>query len=61
MFRFRVGTAPGLGDLYDTGATTSTSANPTSLPTDGSTLYVTLSYKVAGVWHAIPYTYTAGN
>lgn len=60
-FRFRVGTTPGSGNLYDTGATTSTSANPTSLPTDGSTLYVTLSYKVAGVWHAIPYTYTAGN
>jgi hypothetical protein len=58
-FRFRVGTAPGLADLYDTGATTSNSANPTSLPTNGSTLYVTLSYKVGDVWHAIPYTYTA--
>ena len=57
-FRFRLGTAAGGGDLYDIG-TTGTSAAVTHLPTNGTTIYATLSYKVSGVWHAEAFTYTA--
>ena len=51
IFRFRIGTASRLGDLFDSGETSLTSATAPTLPTDGSTLFVTLSYKVNGVWH----------
>jgi hypothetical protein len=58
-FRLRLGTAVGGSDLYDSGSITGTSVAVTHLPTNGTTIYATLSYKVSGVWHAEAFTYTA--
>ena len=55
-----VGSSPGGTQYYnsgDLGPVLSTSV--TGLPTDGSTIYVTLFSKINGTWYSLPYTYTA--
>ena len=44
-------------DLYDSGITTAT-AETVSVPANGVTLYVRLSQRIDGLWHATDYTYT---
>ncbi len=56
-----VGTNAGSGDIYDSGSLgTATSHTVSGLPTDGSTLYVRLWYKIGASWFWLDYTYTAG-
>ncbi len=58
-----VGSTPGGNQYYSSGnlPTTTHSATVTTLPTDGSTVYVTLSSLIGGQWVAKSYTYTAYN
>jgi hypothetical protein len=59
-YRLRIGsTGVGSSDLYLGNPTPALSAPVTGLPTNGQPVYVTLGYKVNGVWHAVSYTYTA--
>ncbi|ABF40899.1 glycosyl hydrolase [Candidatus Koribacter versatilis Ellin345] len=53
-----IGTTAGAHNL-DFINTTSTSASVTNLPTNGSTVYVTLYSLIGGVWHSNAYTYKA--
>lgn len=57
-YRFRIGNAYRGSDIYDTGATSATSAS-VAVPVNGNALpiYVTLSYKYQGEWHATEFTY----
>ena len=48
----------GSGNLYNSGATTATSASVTGLPVNGVTLYARLYAKISGVLQYIDYTYT---
>jgi hypothetical protein len=56
-----LGAAPGANTYYQSGSlpTTTESVTVNSLPTDGSTIYVTLYYLINGAWQSNPYTYTA--
>jgi hypothetical protein len=56
-----VGSAPGSHNYYSSGSlpTTTTSQAVTGLPTDGSTVYVTLYSLISGSWVSNAYTYTA--
>ena len=59
-WKLEVGTFAGGNDLYQSsGLGQQTSATVSSLPTDGSQVYVTLSYKIAGQWEHDDYVYTA--
>ena len=59
-YALHVGTTwPGSANIYASPISTATTATATGLPTDGSILYVTLLYKVSGVWNLVDYTYTA--
>jgi hypothetical protein len=53
-------TGPGSHNLYDVGSVTSTSADVTGLPTDGSKVYVRLYSKLNGNWTTYTdYVFTA--
>jgi hypothetical protein len=57
---FRLGTTLGGQDIYESGnlgATTNVTVN--NLPTDGSTIYARLFYRVSGTWLQFDITYTA--
>jgi hypothetical protein len=56
-----VGTTPGGNSYYQSGSlpTTTLSQTVTTLPTDGSTVYVTLYTLINGSWVSSAYTYTA--
>jgi subtilase family serine protease len=58
QFLLDIGTAPGRDNLYSIN-TTATSATPTNLPSNGETLYVTLSTRINNAWQSTAYTYTA--
>jgi hypothetical protein len=59
-YRLRIGsTGSGSSDIYLGNPTPALSAQVSGLPTSGQPVYVTLGYKVSGVWHAVGYTYTA--
>ena len=49
----------GRNDLFDSGALTALSQNVNNLPTDGSTLYVTLYSLIGSTWTSNAYTYKA--
>jgi Bacterial Ig-like domain (group 2)/NHL repeat len=49
----------GSSNLYNSGATTSTSAIVPTLPAKGGTIYARLFSDVAGRWESTDYTYTA--
>jgi hypothetical protein len=53
-----LGTALGKDDLFEK-STLALSLNPTNLPNNGSTIFVRLYFKINGVWHYVPYVYTA--
>ncbi|MCD4779260.1 MAG: hypothetical protein K8S27_01745, partial [Candidatus Omnitrophica bacterium] len=55
-----VGTGVGGTQYHSSGQTTSTSRTVNNLPLNASTLYVRLSSIMAGQWHHVDYTYTAG-
>jgi LysM repeat protein len=52
-------TGQGSSNLYNSGAVTGTTANVTGLPTNGETIYATLSFYINGTWFSAFYTYTA--
>ncbi len=56
-----VGTAPGTGDLYDSGslAAATTTATVPGLPTDGSPVHARLIYEIGGILYSVDYDYTA--
>ena len=56
-----LGNVPGGNQYYQSGSlpTTTESVTVNSLPSDGSTVYVTLYYFISGSWVSNPYTYTA--
>ena len=61
-WKLDVGTFAGGNDLYQSsGLGQQTSTSVSNLPTDGSQVYVTLSYKVGGVWDHDDYVYTASS
>jgi hypothetical protein len=62
-FWIDVGSSAGGNNYHQSGSlpTTTLSATVTSLPTDGSTIYVTLYWLINGSWVSNPYTYTALN
>ncbi len=61
-WKLEVGSFAGGNDLYQSsGLGLQTSDTVSSLPTDGSQVYVTLSYKIAGQWDHDDYVYTASN
>jgi hypothetical protein len=53
-------THAGSANLYDAGTLTGMQATVSGIPTNGSTLYVTLYSLIDGVWQSIAYTYVAG-
>ena len=57
----RVGTQPGLSDIYFSGtlASSELSADVTGLPLDGSTIHVRLDFLSGGVWSSFDYVVTA--
>ncbi len=56
-----IGNVAGGNQYYTSGSTTALTAVVNGLPTDGSTVYVTLYSLIGGVWYSNPYTYTAFN
>ena len=57
-----VGSSLGASDHHDSGSLgTQLSTNVTGLPTDGSTLFVRLFYRVSGVWLEADYQFTAAS
>lgn len=57
-----IGKEQGGNEYYSSGSLgTALSATVTSLPTDGSTIYVRWYYLVGGQWQSVDYTYTAFN
>ena len=58
-----VGSVPGGNQYYQSGSlpTTTLSATVSGLPTDGSTIYVTMYSLISGQWVYNSYTYTAFN
>jgi hypothetical protein len=49
----------GDSDLYNSGAVTGTTVTVTGLPSNGETIYATLSWYINGTWYSANYTYTA--
>jgi hypothetical protein len=62
-FWIDVGSTAGGNNYYQSGSlpTTTLSATVSSLPVNGSTVYVTLYYLINGSWVSNPYTFTAFN
>jgi hypothetical protein len=60
-FQFDVGSSAGGSQYYQSGTLSpgTRSATVTSLPTNGSTVYVTLTWLTDGSWVSNAYTYTA--
>ena len=58
-----VGSAPGSNQYFQSGSlpTSTLAMSVTTLPIDGSTVYVTMYSKINGVWVNNAYTYTAFN
>jgi len=56
-----IGNVAGGNQYYQSGAITAQMVTVNSLPTDGSTVYVTLYSQINGAWVNNPYTYTAFN
>src|SRR5262249_43509778 len=54
-----VGTAPGVGNYFGQNLGLATSQAVTTLPTNGSTVYVRLWTMLSGTWQYTDYTYTA--
>jgi hypothetical protein len=56
-----MGTSPGATDIYYSGylASAVTSVNVSTLPTNGSPVYLRLRYLVSGAWQAKVFEYTA--
>ena len=55
-----VGTSLGANDLHDSGSLgTQLSTTVTALPTDGSTLFVRLFFKISGTWLQADYQFTS--
>jgi hypothetical protein len=59
-YQLWVGTTPGVRDIGSVGTTSKLSATFTNLPTNGTTIYVTLWANVNGVWVTDTATYTTG-
>jgi hypothetical protein len=59
LYYLYVGTSAGANDLYVGNQLTNTSKQISSLPTNGSTIYVRLWSFVSGTWYYNDYTYTA--
>jgi len=59
MWWLYVGSAEEAYDYCDSGNLSTTSYTCNNLPTDGSTIYVTLFYKLNDEWNTEPYQYTA--
>jgi hypothetical protein len=55
-----VGSSPGSAQYYIRSTGLSRSVTVTGLPTNGSTVYVKLWWKVNGSWQSEDYTFTAG-
>ncbi len=61
-WKLEVGTFAGGNDLHESsGPGQPTSATVPNLPTDGSPVYVTLSYKIGTVWEHDDYVYTTSS
>ena len=62
-YRLEAGSTQGGNNYYDSGSlpTTTLSQNVNTLPTDGSTIYVTLMTQISGQWANNQYYYTAAN
>ncbi len=62
-FWIDAGSTQGGNNYYQSGSmpTSTLSATINDLPTDGSTVYVTLYWQINGSWVSTPYTYTAFN
>ncbi|MGA9527191.1 MAG: beta-propeller fold lactonase family protein [Terriglobales bacterium] len=62
-FKLAVGSSAGGSQYYQSGSLspTSTSATVSMLPSDDSTVYVTLSWLINSSWVVNSYTYTAGD
>jgi hypothetical protein len=62
-FWIDAGSTPGGNNYYQSGSlpTTALSATVSSLPVNGSTVYVTLYWLINGSWVSNPYTFTAFN
>ena len=58
-YYLQVGTTQGGQELYSVSEGTHLSATVMALPTDGSTVYVRLWSKIAGLWSFNDYTYTS--
>src|SRR5260370_873365 len=56
-----VGSSPGGYDIYNSGSTTARALSVNNIPTDGRTVYVTLSSLVNSTWVHNDYVYTAFN
>jgi len=60
-FGLQVGTSFATGNLLQIDNWTTTTANATNLPTNGSTVYVRIWSFLDGGWQVNDYTYTASN
>ncbi|MFZ0479172.1 MAG: hypothetical protein WAL71_08480 [Terriglobales bacterium] len=62
-FQFEVGSSAGGSQYYQSGTlpATTLSATVRGLPSNGRTIYVTLSWLVNGAWVSNAYTYTTGD
>ncbi len=62
-YRIEAGSTPGGNNYYDSGSLSTTTLAQTinTLPTDGSTIYVTLMTQMNGQWANNQYYYTAAN
>jgi hypothetical protein len=58
LYDLDIGSSAG-GNQYYSQQTGSLSAAVSGLPTNGSTVYVTLYSEIGGTWYSNPYTYTA--
>ncbi|MCD4781818.1 MAG: hypothetical protein K8S27_14930, partial [Candidatus Omnitrophica bacterium] len=56
-----VGTSVGTDNIYNSGGLTTTSANVSGIPMDGSTIYVRLYSEIFGVWEYNDYTYQSAS
>jgi hypothetical protein len=54
-----VGSSLHCADIYNSGIVNTLSAAVNKIPTDGRTIYVTLTSQVNGSWITNSYTYTA--
>ncbi len=60
-YALNVGSTAGQGNYYQSGNLSTQTATVNGLPTNGSTVYVTLFSEIGGNWQNNQYTYTAYN